>query len=278
MQGADWLIVEIYCLVEKGAPARHAAGKTKSRRTFKDKPRNENKERKMDSEAYNLSGFTRVNIRFAMEVEIVRSDSFSVNVSGSDTFLDNVDVYLEGDKLVLGYDLNLMSFLTAPFTHARARITMPELKELNIAGAARGTVRGFASQNDFDLYVSGASRLEISDMSVGNMKWDLSGASRINGQIKTSGDIDFNITGASRIDLKGSARDIRVHATGASHIDLDDFPVRNANVRMTGASRSMVKPSGKLDVVLEGASNLEYDGQVTMGEVRISGASTFKKK
>lgn len=232
----------------------------------------------MGTEEFNLSGFTRINVRFAMEVEIVRSDSYSVSVSGSDTFLDNVDVYLEGDKLVLGYDLNVMSFLAAPFAHARARIALPELKELNIAGAARGTVTGFNSPNDFALYVSGASRLEIVDMSVGNMKWDLSGASRINGQIKAAGDIDFNITGASRIDLKGSARDIIVHATGASHIDLDGFPDRNANVRMTGASRSMVNLTGKLDVVLEGASNLEYEGQFTMGEIKITGASTFKKK
>ncbi len=115
-------------------------------------------------------------------------------------------------------------------------------------------------------------------MSVGNMKWDLSGASRINGQIKAAGDIDLNITGASRIELKGSASDMIVHATGASHIDLNGFLIRNANIKLTGASRSMVNLNGKLDVVLEGASSLEYGGQVTLGEVKIAGASTFKKK
>lgn len=232
----------------------------------------------MSTKEFDLSGFSRINVRFAMDVEIVRANSYSVTVTGSDSLIDNVDVHLEGDKLVLGYNLNLVSFFTAPFTHAHARITLPVLNELNIAGAAKGTVMGFASQNDFNLYVSGASKLDITEMSVGNMKWDLSGASRISGDVKASGNIDLNINGASRVDLKGSAIDLNARAAGASHIDLNSLLVRNANIKLTGASRSMVNLTGKLDVVLEGASNLEYGGQVTLGEVKIAGASTFRKK
>jgi hypothetical protein len=232
----------------------------------------------MSTKDYNLSGFTRINIRFAMDVEIVRADSYSVTVTGSDTFINNIEVTLEGDKLVLGYNLNLMSLFLAPFTHASARITLPDLRELNITGAAKGVVKGFNSPEDFALYVSGASKLDIYEMSVGSMKWELSGASRISAQIKAAGNVDLNTTGASKIELEGSAQDINVRATGASQIDLEGFKVRNANIKMTGASRSTVNANGKLDVSLEGASSLEYEGQFTLGEVKIAGASTFKKK
>jgi hypothetical protein len=232
----------------------------------------------MANKEFNYGGFTRINVRFAMEIEVVRADTFSVSVSGSDTLLDNLYVSLEGDRLILGYNLNLISFFTAPFTRAHARITLPDLRELNISGAARGSVRGFNSPNDFTLYISGASHLEFSDMSVGSMKWDLSGASRINGQVKVAGDVDFRITGASRIDLKGTAQDMGLEATGASHIDLYDFSIRNARVKLSGASRSTLNMNGKLDVDLGGASVLEYAGQATMGEARVVGASTLKKR
>jgi hypothetical protein len=232
----------------------------------------------MATKEFNYSGFTRINVRFAMEVEIIRADSFSVTVTGSDALLDNLYASLEGDRLILGYNLNLVSFFTAPFTRAHARITLPDLRELNISGAAKGVLKGFNSQNDFSLYITGASHLEISDVSVGSMRWDLSGASRINGQMKVSGNVDFRITGASRIDLKGSAQDMDLEATGASHIDLLDFVIRNARVKLSGASRSTVNMNGKLDVDLGGASNLEYAGQVTMGDVRVTGASTLKKR
>jgi hypothetical protein len=232
----------------------------------------------MSIKEFNFSGFSRVSVKFAMDVEIVRADSYSVIVSGSDSLIDNLEVKQEGDKLVIGYNVNLKSIIMAPFSHATARITLPDLRELTVTGAAKGVVRGFNSPNDFALIVSGASKLDMYEMSVGNMTWELSGASKISGQVKAAGNVDLDITGASKIDLKGTAQDIKVRATGASQIDLEEFPVRNANIKMTGASRSTVNLNGKLDVALEGASSLEYQGQLTMGDVKITGASTFKKK
>jgi hypothetical protein len=232
----------------------------------------------MSTENYDLKGFNRISIKYAMEVDIVRADEYSINVSGGDTQLDNLKVIQEDDTLSFGYDLNLMSVLAAPFSKMHARITLPELRELKIAGAARGTVKGFSSPHDFDLNVAGASRLDITGMEVGGMKWDLSGASRINGEVKAAGNIDLRIAGASRLDLKGSARDISVDAAGASHIDLDNFQVTNAKVKLSGASHGSVNPSGKLDVDLAGASRLEYGGQAAMGDVKVAGASTLKHR
>jgi hypothetical protein len=232
----------------------------------------------MSSREFNLSGFTRINVRFAMELEIVKAESYSVSISGSDVLVDNIDVSLEGDRLIIGYKLNLISFFAAPFTRAHARIALPELRELNVTGAVRGSVKGFDSAGDFALYVAGASRLDFSDMSVGSMKWDVSGASHIDGQIKVAGDLDIRVTGATRLELKGSARDLNIEATGASQIDLKDLTLRNARVHMSGASRSLVNLNGKLDVDLSGASNLEYAGQVAMGDVRVTGASSLKKR
>jgi hypothetical protein len=232
----------------------------------------------MSTKEFNYTGFNRISIRFALEVDIVRSDTFSVVITGADMLTDNIEVTQEGDKLVIGYKLNFVSFFTAPFTRATAKITMPELRELNITGAARGTVRGFNSPSDFGLYVSGASRLDFNEMAVGNLKFELSGASRIDGQIKAAGDVDIRISGATRLDLHGEAKNLHVEATGASRIELERFLVHDARYRLSGASRGSINVNGKLDVDLEGASALEYEGQVTMGDIKVTGASTLKKK
>ena len=232
----------------------------------------------MSTKEFNLSGFSRISVKFAMEIEIVRSDSYSVSVSGNVVHVNNINMTQEGDRLAIGYNINLASIVAAPFFRIHTRIALPELRELNISGAARGSVKGFNSPNEFALCVSGASRLDISEMSIGDMKWDLSGASGIKGQIKAAGNVDIHVAGASRIDLKGSARDIIVDATGASHIDLGEFPAHNARFKLTGASHSIVNLDGKLDVSLDGASRVEYDGQPTMGEVRVTGASSLKHR
>jgi hypothetical protein len=232
----------------------------------------------MSTKEYNLTGFNRITVRFAMEFEIVRGDAFNVSVSGNETQVSNMNVVQEGDRLTIGYNINLVSIFAAPFSRMHARVTLPDLRELSISGAARGIVRGFNSPNDFTLFLSGASQIDITEMAVGNMKWDLSGASRIIGDIKAAGDVDMHISGASRIELKGSARDISVDAAGASHIDLDNFPVHNAKFKLTGATHCYVNPTGKLDASMDGASRLEFNGQPTMGEVRVTGASTLKHR
>jgi hypothetical protein len=227
---------------------------------------------------FSVAGFTRISAHWALELEIDRGDAFGVSISGSDTQVKNISVTLEGDQLKIGYNLNLISVLAAPFSRMLAKITLPDLRELDISGAARGTIKGFNSENDFGLYVSGASRLDITEMTVGNLKWDLSGASRINGNIKVAKTADFRLRGASRLDLQGSAQDLVLDGEGASQLELADFPVHNAKVILSGASRSSLNVDTKLDVTLEGASHLEIKGQPAMGETRISGASSFHKR
>jgi hypothetical protein len=232
----------------------------------------------MKTKEYDLSGFTRVSARFAMDIEITRADNFAVNVTGGDTVIDHIDVSLQGDKLVLAYKLDLVSFFAIPFTRTTARISLPDLREMDILGAAHATVKGFNSANDLTIKLSGASRIELYDMAVGNLKWDLSGASRINGDIKAQGNIDMRISGASRMDLKGSAADLEIDASGASRLELDDFQVRNAKIKLSGATNTAINVNGRLDVTLEGASKLDYGGQPTLGDVRVIGASSLRKK
>jgi hypothetical protein len=232
----------------------------------------------MATREFGLAGFSRINIHWAMEIEVAQADSYSVVVTGNETQLKNIDAHLEGDTLVIRYNLNLVSVLAAPLSRMSVRIAMPELKELNIAGAAAGRVHGFRSESDFALYLAGASRLDISDMSVASMKWDLSGASRVSAEIKAAGDVHMRDSGASRVELKGSGKDLDLEAAGASHIEAMDFSVHNARVRFSGASRGSINLDGKLDARLEGASHLEFKGQATMGETAIAGASSLQRR
>jgi len=232
----------------------------------------------MGTQKYDLSGFSRVNVRFAMDVEIIQSETFGVSISGADSLIDDLNVYVEGDRLVLGYRFNILSIFTAPFTRAHAVISMPLIRELQVTGAAVAFIHGFSSAQDFTLNVAGASRVEIRDFNATNMNWDLSGACHIDGQLKLDGNSDMRISGASKINLRGSVQDIMIDASGASHIDLREFSGRNGKVRLNGASRSWINLNGKLDVDLNGASNLEYDGTIAMGEVRVNGASSLKRR
>ena len=227
----------------------------------------------LETQTFDFTGFTRVEVGHAFEVEIVQSDSYSVTITADDNLFKYIQVSKEGGTLKIG----LKPITTSWSATLRAEITMPQLSGLALSGATRGTVSGFSSTENLDIKVSGASSLDLVEMSASDIDFEISGASRVTGDIIAS-DADFEVSGASTVQLQGSAKDIVIDASGASRAELAAFPVNNADVKLSGASRGTVNMDGRLDANLSGASKLEYIGEPTMGNINTSGASTLSKK
>ena len=228
----------------------------------------------LETQEFDYSNFTRVEVGNAFEVKIVQSSSFSINITADDNIFDYINVSKSGETLRIwlrsGYNYSNYT--------ARAEVTMPELYGLELSGATNGTIGGFSSSHDFILELSGASSLDIKNMTAGNIRFDLSGASSLIDNITASGDARFEISGASSVVLSGSAGDLNADASGASHLGLDDFPVHNANVEFSGASSGTVNLDGTLNADLSGASHLYYIGEPNLGDVDISGGSSIGKR
>jgi len=227
------------------------------------------------TEEMNYSDFTEVEVGWAFDVDITRSTSYSVIITAD----EYVEVSLEGTqeyerKLTFDYiqvsktgdqlRISLESGYTYRSSHMwrplilRAEITMPDLYELMLSGAAHGSVEGFSFSHELNLTLSGASFLDIVDVSAGDAEIELSGASRLEG--------------------KGEANDLHIIASGASHLELEEFPAHNANVSLSGASRATVNLDGRLDGDLSGSSHLLYLGEPTVVDVNTSGGSTVGRK
>ena len=211
----------------------------------------------LETESYAFSDFTELEIGSAFEFEVIQSSSYSINITADDNVMDYVQVSKDGQTLKIRLRTGLGIFLGPVSATLRASVSMPQLRGLTASGASHGTVSGFSSAEDFDITVSGASR--------------------VTGDI-TAGDVEFGISGASTIELQGSGSDIDANVSGASHFNLEAFTVDNADVNLSGASSGTVNLSGKLDANLSGASTLLYIGEPTMGDINTSGASTISRK
>ena len=186
---------------------------------------------------YDLSDFTAVAAGSAFEVEITRSDAYSVSVTVNENLVESLEVNVSGNTLRIS--LKPGFGLTGAAT-MKAKVTMPELTGLDLSGASRTTLAGFNSDK--------------------SLKSEVSGASTLRGDL-TSGDASFNVSGASKVNLNGSAQDLNVEASGASTVDLSNFASQNTVVNASGASKVIVAPSGSLDVEASGASTVRYTGE-----------------
>jgi hypothetical protein len=200
-----------------------------------------------------VADFDRVEVHTAFEVTITQGDSYSLVIRID----DNLERYLEVDQAGDNLSIGLESGRSYSNLTAEADITMPALSELELSGASEAKISGFRSTDSFKLSASGASRAE--------------------GEIRT-GDLNIQLSGASRADLVGEGGDLVLQASGASDADLQDFPINNADVELSGASRATVNISGILDLNASGASKLEYLGDPRLGDIETSGASTIERK
>jgi hypothetical protein len=213
------------------------------------------------TEEMKFSDFTTVEVGWAFRVIITQSSTYSVIITADETLFDDIQVTKTGDTLKVGLKSDLLTGLRSRSLLSKERrveITMPNLYELDMSGATRGVVKGFSSSHQFVLDLSGASSLEMVDMSVGDVK--------------------INLSGASRLNAKGVAKDLLMTASGASRSDLADFPVHGADVNLSGASETTVNLVGVLDANVSGASHLKYLGEPTLGTIKTSGAANVSKK
>ncbi len=207
----------------------------------------------LETHGYAFTDFTKVEISSAFEFEIKQSGSYSINVTADDNIIDHIQVSKDDQTL----KIRIVTVPSLRLVTLKASVAMPQLRDLTISGASRGTISDFSSIEDLDITVSGASR--------------------VTGDV-TAGDIEFDIRGASTIQLEGSADDMIAAVSGASTCNLGDFTVNDADVNVSGASTGTINLNGRLDANVSGASTLLYIGDPIMGDINTSGASTISKK
>lgn len=221
---------------------------------------------------FGITGFTEIQIGDAFRLEIIPSDTFSIAITAGDKVMEKLDVHKSGETLVIDIEGLWFNFHQSP----EAVITMPVLEGLDMSGATRGIVRGFNSDIDLDLNLSGASSLEM-DMETGRCEMDISGASRVTGSL-VAGNIDMDVSGASNVDLDGSGGDIQMSVSGASRFEMAGFQVEDADVGLSGASSGSLDIYGTLDAALSGASRFTYSGEPSLGDFNITGGSSINSR
>ena len=205
------------------------------------------------TQEYDLSGFTKVDVGSAFEVEIAAADDYAVAVTVDDNLVEYLEVLVDGDTLRIGLKPRLGLGLRN--MTLRARIAMPNIEGIDLSGATRGRVSGFG-------------RSELIEV-------DVSGASQLRGELSAN-EMRIEASGASRVELIGATGPLEAKASGASELRLQDLSSDDTRVEVSGASTIIVNATGALTGEASGASTVRYKGTPASVNVESSGASTVR--
>ena len=224
------------------------------------------------AKTWEIAGFNQVQISSTFNAEITKGSAFKVMTFADHNILDHVQVVKDGMMLKVslargGYRLK---------SPLKVNITLPILVGLDMSGASKGTLSGFGDEKEIVLKINGSS--------------ELGGKLTVASRASTS-------TVPSTVALSGSAGAARLAATGSSHLKLSEFPLKQAELDLDGASSAQLtvqsdapfkaKLTGtsnlkgsirakKLDLELDGASHATFDGAADDATIRASGVSSLK--
>ena len=255
---------------------------------------------KQETKEYRLSGFSGLDVSWVYQVELTQSGRYGVKVEAPDFLMPYLRVEVRGGNLILGLEdtpREVRRQIENGGRHTvRAFVSMPDLSELKVSGAAKVTARGeFTSRKPFEMELSGA--VNVLDLSVkasaadidasgaskfaltgkfDKMSVRLSGSTNANvaadaktvdivasGAAKLSvkgklGAVDLNASGAANTQFDGSIDTLDAEGSGAAKLSANQAPARCAKINFSGASNGMIDVREELSVNLSGASKLNY--------------------
>jgi len=197
-----------------------------------------------ESERRELGEFNRINMRGIGRLFISQGKEQSVVIEGDKISISRIMTNVSDGKLVIDFGRDWVEKISAGFdflsTHdIRITITLKELKELEVAGAADIEAKDIKT-DDLDLKLIGASNVKVTGIKVNNLKTE--------------------IPGAGKITVEGKTKTQSVTLAGAGNFSGHKLESENAKVVLSGVGSAQLWVTKELDVTIAGVGSVEYYG------------------
>ncbi|HEV7348811.1 head GIN domain-containing protein [Telluribacter sp.] len=206
-----------------------------------------------ETRTYNLSNFSKLSMGSAFKIQVKQGSTYSVTASGQKQDLDDMEANVSNGTLRIRYKEQKWNNRRQT---VNINITMPSLDAVDFSGACVANVSGFDSNKNMDIEVSGASRVTMD---------------------VTAAKVQLELSGASVLTLNGKAEVLNGELSGASVFRGNSFPVREANLGASGASKASVVANAALRADASGASSISYSGSAREVRSSTSGASSVRR-
>jgi len=159
-----------------------------------------------------VDDFQRIEIGSAVDVELVVEPGAktTVSVTYDDNLIDRVKTEVRSATLFISVDGNIAAFGDGRFVS----VTVDSLEALEVSGAVE--LRGSGEVTTYDLAVSGASDVDLRDLTANDVVIEVDGASEVS--IWASQSVTGDVSGASDVTVHGDPGTVNVETSGASEL------------------------------------------------------------
>jgi len=175
-------------------------------------------------QTHDITGFDAISVAGIYKLEVEVGDDFSVFTSGKAKDVAHMKVYLKGSTLVLDQNEDGPKHIKMKRKNNNgitARITLPSLNAIDIAGIGTGEINGVDSDS-FDIDIAGISDLEISG-NCDRLEADMAGMGDLDAQDLECKDVNVDLAGMGQMKVYASDS-VNADAAGMGQIEVYGNP------------------------------------------------------
>ncbi len=206
------------------------------------------------SEERQVSGYDQVTFNGAGELYIEQGTEEKLVIEAEDNVLPFITSEVKNGNLTLGIDTEFFKSKVIPTKPMVYRLTVIDLKGIEINGAADLQVKPLVS-NEFVLNINGAGDMVFEDLQ--------------------SAKLTVELDGGANVTVAGLVTEQTVVINGAGGYNAGDLQTSTTSITYNGASQSTVWVLDELDIVINGAGTVKYYGDPHVSQ-DISGVGDVK--
>ena len=218
---------------------------------------------------YAVDGFVAVAVSSDGGVRIVPGEH-GVSVSGETNVLPTVRVERRGDTLFLGRAVDWIDGVR-PTVSIEYRVSMPELRRLQVSGPGTVSVLGMKSKAGLTLDIAGAGQVDLVHVVAAEVELTARAASVVSATGLRAPVVRCVVGGSSRVALDGEAETLVLEASGSGLYRGSHLRAATVQAALNGAGQALVWAHERLEAEVGGRSLLRYrgnpaiDGKVVRG-------------
>lgn len=185
---------------------------------------------------YSITGFSKIAAGETFRITVIQGESFQVKAVGCPNDLDDLRV-VNGTGGILSFEYDRFDNDRQPVD---ITLVLPHLVSIQLSGAARAEINGFAGQQSV-----------IRNVLTGVSECNMTGTG-INAQVELSG--------TSVLHLSGDTESLYGTITGAARLHGYDVRATEVDISTSGTARAYVQPTQIIFAEASGESRVYYRG------------------
>jgi hypothetical protein len=198
--------------------------------------------------------FTKVHSGGSWEVILEEGNSEEIRIEARGVDLDKVRTEIEGDVLQLGLVKGNYNNVNLKFY-----VTYRKLEGVKCSGSGEMEVKSDVTAGEFYIGLSGSG-----DISMEGLRAD---------------ELDVDISGSAKVTIaSGAVGEAEISQSGSGDFVAEDLAIDELDVSKSGSGNTYVGELGEVSVRSSGSGDVVYSGSPRMGEIKISGSSSIRKR